>query len=311
VSRREVEVGQEARSGDAWRDAALWSGGFPCQDLSVAGKRAGFDGKRSVLAFAFLDLVRAAIADGRGPRGRGPEYLLLENVPGLLSSHAGRDMAALLGALVELGYGVAYRVLDARHFGVPQRRRRVFIVGVRSRDDDPDGRVAAERAAAVLAVGTRCRRHPPTGAEAGEGAADEPGDGAGVVGTFTAGAHPGSYNGQDAYTGHLIPVGAPPDPDRVRATDELPGRLDDRAGVEPFREVAGTVLSSRDGGTRTTDLNQEWVRGGTVADDPLLPPGLDSHRYRCCGNGVVSNVAEWIGRRLMADALASAQEDAA
>ena len=61
-------------------------------------------------------------------------------------------MAALVGAMVDLGYGVAWRVLDARHFGVPQRRRRVFIVGVRA-----DGRAGAERAAEVLSVGSRCR----------------------------------------------------------------------------------------------------------------------------------------------------------
>src|SRR3990170_2131588 len=114
-------------------------------------------------ACAVLDLVE---------RHR-PPAVLLENVPGLLSSHRGRDMAALCGRLAELGYGWAFRVLDARHFGVPQRRRRVFIVGLHSGPDDPDGHLAAERAAAVLAVGARCPRHPPTGVEAGPGAAGE------------------------------------------------------------------------------------------------------------------------------------------
>src|SRR3990172_4802406 len=150
-------------AGGEWHRAILWSGGFPCQDLSIAGKRRGLAGERSGLAFAFLDLVE---------RHR-PPAVLLENVPGLLSSHRGRDMAALCGRLAELGYGWAFRVLDARHFGVPQRRRRVFIVGLRSGPDDPDGHLAAERAATVLAVGARCPRHPPTGVEAGPGAAGE------------------------------------------------------------------------------------------------------------------------------------------
>jgi DNA (cytosine-5)-methyltransferase 1 len=97
----------------------LICGGFPCQDLSVAGRRAGLAGARSGL---FFEIVRLA-ADLR------PRWLVLENVPGLLSSNDGRDMGAVLGALGELGYGWAYRVLDAQHFGVPQRRRRVFIVG--------------------------------------------------------------------------------------------------------------------------------------------------------------------------------------
>ena len=107
----------DLRRADAVPD--LICGGFPCQDLSVAGRRAGLAGARSGL---FYDIARLA-ADLR------PRWLVLENVPGLLSSNDGRDMGAVLGTLGELGYGWAYRVLDAQHFGVPQRRRRVFIVG--------------------------------------------------------------------------------------------------------------------------------------------------------------------------------------
>lgn len=96
----------------------LICGGFPCQDLSVAGRRKGLAGARSGL---FYECMR--IVDELAPR-----WVLLENVPGLLSSNGGRDMGAVLGTLGELGYGYAYRVLDLQHFGVPQRRRRVFIV---------------------------------------------------------------------------------------------------------------------------------------------------------------------------------------
>lgn len=99
--------------------ADLICGGFPCQDLSVAGKRAGLAGERSGLFYEF-----ARIIDELAPR-----WVLIENVPGLLSSNGGRDMGAVLGTLAELGYGYAYRVLDAQFFGVAQRRRRVFIVG--------------------------------------------------------------------------------------------------------------------------------------------------------------------------------------
>jgi DNA (cytosine-5)-methyltransferase 1 len=97
----------------------LLTGGFPCQDLSVAGKRAGLAGKRSGLFWEIcriLDETRA-------------QTVILENVPGLLSSNNGRDMAVVIEALVGRGYRVGWRVLDAQHFGVPQRRRRVFIVG--------------------------------------------------------------------------------------------------------------------------------------------------------------------------------------
>ena len=95
------------------------TGGFPCQDLSMAGKRAGLGGARSGLFWEICRLLDETKA----------QYFILENVPGLLSSNKGKDMAAVLEALVERGYRVAYRVLDAQYFGVPQRRRRVFIVG--------------------------------------------------------------------------------------------------------------------------------------------------------------------------------------
>ena len=94
-------------------------GGPPCQSFSVAGLRKGLDDPRGNLSLEYLAFVERA----------SPRWLLLENVPGILSSNGGRDFGAILGALAELGYGFAYCVLDAQNFGVPQRRRRVFIVG--------------------------------------------------------------------------------------------------------------------------------------------------------------------------------------
>ena len=95
------------------------TGGFPCQDLSVAGKRAGLAGKRSGLFWEICRLLDETRT----------QNFILENVPGLLSSNNGRDMAVVIEALVQRGYRVGWRVLDAQYFGVPQRRRRVFIVG--------------------------------------------------------------------------------------------------------------------------------------------------------------------------------------
>jgi DNA-cytosine methyltransferase len=97
----------------------LLCGGFPCQDVSVAGQRRGLAGSRSGLFHEF-----ARIAGTLRPR-----WLLVENVPGLLSSNGGRDFGVVLGTLADLGYGLGWRVLDSRFFGVPQRRRRVFVVG--------------------------------------------------------------------------------------------------------------------------------------------------------------------------------------
>ena len=117
------------------------TGGFPCQDVSVAGKRAGLtlaDGTHTRSGL-FWQVVR--ILEETKPR-----YFILENVPGLLSSNEGRDFGTILGALADIGgskYGLAWTILDAQFFGVPQRRRRVFIVGCLG-----DG----ERASEILAL---------------------------------------------------------------------------------------------------------------------------------------------------------------
>lgn len=156
-------------------DVDLICGGFPCQDLSVAGNREGLDSKRSGLWFEFL-----RIADSVAPR-----WVLIENVPGLLSSNDGEDFAVLLGGLTGFhpevpddgwedgGYcegpkrRAFWRVLDTQHFGPPQRRRRVFIVA------DSRARCGPE----VLLEPESVPGHPATRREAGEGAAGESADG--------------------------------------------------------------------------------------------------------------------------------------
>jgi len=104
-----------------WPDVSidLLCGGTPCQSFSVAGLRNGLSDPRGNLMLTF----GAIAAKYR------PQWLVWENVPGVLSSNGGRDFGAFLGMLGQLGYGFAYRVLDAQYFGVAQRRRRVFVVG--------------------------------------------------------------------------------------------------------------------------------------------------------------------------------------
>jgi len=99
-------------------EADLWCGGFPCQDLSTAGRRAGIGGARSGLVWKLLELVEAV----------RPRWLFLENVAGLISSNQGEDFKALLARLDESRFVGAWKTFDAQHFGIPQRRRRVFIV---------------------------------------------------------------------------------------------------------------------------------------------------------------------------------------
>jgi DNA (cytosine-5)-methyltransferase 1 len=122
--------------------------GSPCQDFSVAGKRAGIGGERSGLIHEALRIVREL----------SPALAVFENVPGLLSSHSGRDFAAVLCAFRECGArDIAWRILDAQHFGVPQRRRRVFLVA------DFGG----ERAGPVLFESPCGCGHPAPGRETG------------------------------------------------------------------------------------------------------------------------------------------------
>lgn len=151
----------------------LLVGGTPCQDFSVAGLRAGMAGDRGNLTLQFLTLAQRL----------RPKWLVWENVPGVLSSNEGRDFGAFLGGLGELGYGWAYRTLDAQHFGVPQRRRRVFVVGYLG-----DWR----RAAAVLFERHGLSGNPPPRREAGEG----------VAGTIAAST--GGCDENDAADGRLI-----------------------------------------------------------------------------------------------------------
>ncbi len=97
----------------------LLVGGTPCQSFSVAGLRKGLTDPRGNLMLTFLSLAKR----------KKPRWIVWENVPGVLSSNGGRDFATFLTALGDIGYGFAYRVLDAQYFGVAQRRRRVFVVG--------------------------------------------------------------------------------------------------------------------------------------------------------------------------------------
>jgi len=97
----------------------LLVGGTPCQSFSIAGLRGGLDDQRGNLALTYCRILHKF----------RPRWFVWENVPGVLSSNGGRDFGSILGAMAELGYGISYRILDAQFLGVPQRRRRVFVVG--------------------------------------------------------------------------------------------------------------------------------------------------------------------------------------
>jgi len=153
----------------------LLVGGTPCQSFSIAGLRGGLDDDRGNLALEYLRL-----ADRKRPR-----WLVWENVPGVLSSNGGKDFGSILGGMAELGYGFAYRILDAQHFGVPQRRRRVFVVGYLG-----DWR----RAGAVLFERHSLSGHSAPRREAREAVAALTANGVGTCGA----------DGNQGQAGHLI-----------------------------------------------------------------------------------------------------------
>lgn len=137
----------------------LLAAGTPCQDFSVAGLRKGLTGDRGSLTIEFVRLLKRL----------RPTWFVFENVTGILSSDKGKAFGVFLGALGECGYGFAYRVLDAQHYGIPQRRRRVFVVGYFGdwrppaavlfeseslRGDSPPSRSAGQRITGTLSART-------------------------------------------------------------------------------------------------------------------------------------------------------------
>ena len=161
-----INAGFDPRNG-------IITGGFPCQDLSVAGKRAGLAGNRSGLFWEICRLLDETKT----------QYFILENVPGLLSSSNGADMGVVISALAQRGYGLAYRVLDAQHFGVPQRRRRVFIVG--SLGDN--GRTPAE----ILSIAEGRSRYLEAGGKSRKSSTTAANGSPTTVGTLLARDHKG------------------------------------------------------------------------------------------------------------------------
>ena len=177
-----------------WPDDAidLLVGGTPCQSFSVAGLRAGLADPRGSLMLTYL-----AIAAKYRPR-----WLVWENVPGVLSSNEGRDFGSFLGGLGELGYGFAYRVLDAQFcralgytFAVPQRRRRVFVIGYLG-----DWR----RAAAVLFDAASLRGDPAPRRQAGQGLAIDVAPS--LVSSGRGVARTGETRGQDPLVAEVAPT---------------------------------------------------------------------------------------------------------
>ena len=278
-----------------WPRLDVLTFGSPCQDLSVAGKRAGLEGDRSGL---FWEAMRIA---GDGPLR--PRALLMENVEGLLSSNCGRDFALVLDAMAERGYRWSYRLLDSQHFGVPQRRRRVFVLAIAHGDP------GAERIGEVLALaesgGGDSPTSNPTWPLPAPGARGGAASGGRIVGTLTAGY--GEQSGQDfgpsgagLVTAADIPLGAHAvvGSSHTQGLDPQPGATTPTLRRNGGGMAAGIGSSVR----RLTPLECErlmgWPDGWTDIPWNGKEHAPDSRRFGACGNGVVAPVSYWIAARL-------------
>jgi len=298
----------------------LICGGFPCQDLSIAGKRQGLAGERSVLWYEFARIIDEL----------EPQWVVIENVPGLLSSNKGKDFAIIIRWLAERGYGVAWRVLDAQYFGVPQRRRRVFIVGSfgdgraaevlfereSSPGDTPPGRKKGKEVAYSL------RANPSHSGDKGNG---------GINTTLIAkslSTNPANrLSREDNYIAGTLNNGFP----GRDASDAADGKLV-IGPLQAHSKRHGHAMTTQQAAESGQFITWNWQSGGDIRhnfnEKPMLQASQvhavgvrrltptecerlqgfpdnwtdgqsDSIRYRQLGNAVAVPVIEWIGRRIV------------
>lgn len=306
-------------------ERGIITGGFPCQDLSVAGRRAGLAGARSGLYWEIVRLAEETKA----------KWLVLENVPGLLTSQKGRDMGIVLGTLVDCGYSVSWRVLDAQFFGVAQRRRRVFIVA---------GRTSEQRVGQILLESEGSRRNFEAGEPQGEvatraitestgvnsepvlmrGREGKPGGGKGPLLSYNKSLTIATANDQV-----LFDVVSETYPIHDKAT-RFNGKRKLHDGSYSLDGAGNGLGIGEDGAPMNTLTSGDRHAVGTESNVRRLTPvecerlqgfpddwtkerydykkqqvveQADSSRYKQCGNAVAVPVVDWIiGRLVEADA---------
>lgn len=252
----------------------LLVGGFPCKGTSIgAPQRAGLADPRSGMYFEFTRLLGdyLTLVDAANPR-----WVVIENPKGLLTSHGGRDMAAVVGGLQDLGYGWAYRVVDGNHLGTAQRRPRVLVVGHRGGDPIPAWDVLGDDGAgARLTAPHRLRgvEGRPSLAVAATGA------------DWTVWRKSARPRAALSAGGYETWVNSP-------FSNTL-------TGFDGGLATRQTHLIAQNGRLRTLTL-VEWERLMGFPDNWTAAVKSDSARYSMLGDAIHTGTAEWLGHRVVA-----------
>ena len=242
-------------------------GGTPCQSFSVAGLRKGLDDPRGNLALSFVSMVEFY----------QPEFFIWENVPGVLSSNGGRDFGSLLTAVGYIGYGWAYRVLDAQYFGVPQRRRRVFLIGHISGDPRRAGEILIE-SQSLRGYPQKSRKPRQKTASGAESSTDSESHSWPATITGTIDAHYGDKMGlenQHINSGATLFVPYAFNPADVRLSSDV-----------AFSDKTGTLLASmhKNGDNQQCVLYTHHPSDGRLTEEPDTSGTLTAHMGTGGGN---------------------------
>lgn len=280
-------------------------GGTPCQSFSISGLRKGLEDPRGNLALTYIGLLDYF----------KPKYFIWENVPGVLSSNKGEDFSSFIRAIQEIGYGFAYRVLDAQYFGVPQRRKRVFVVGCSS----GDWRSAAE----ILFESESLSRDTEESRQKGKDFTKE------TRGSSTTdNRRSARVSVPVSIQGNLIGRGEKSGPNGVGASEDNTmytlTKTDVHAVVYESHPNDSRVTDMGDtcttvtarwgtGGNNTPLVNQSVIRRLTPVECERLqgfpcgyteipynnkPHTPDGHRYKALGNSMAVPVIRWLGERI-------------
>ena len=289
-------------------DFEVLFGGTPCQDLSMAGKRAGLSGKRSGLFFEFARCLTE----------KKPNYFIWENVGGALSSNGGWDFARVLIEFTKRGYDVQWQILNAKDFGVPQNRQRIFVIGhlrnrsirevfYKPKNSEPYNEGVGSRISYALDAsyykGTNTTKKSRR--QLIEISDNQP-QGNRIYSSdelsVTLKAEAGGQRGKTGLYEVIVHNMQPRSPTRPSA---------DRGGSGHLTRNDGITYTVDTGNTNAVEINKrirrltplecerlmgwedEWTKYG-IGDNGNKITINDTQRYKMCGNGVVSNVVKWL-----------------